>query len=497
MLGPERVPSPISVIQQVSWEGSQLKARLSSEQAFDIPSDVPPSLARAYLRARVRSPLSREVDVCVVLDGSITVAHGSPTDWPSGIAERLISGDLSLGTLRIQVVDAKDVEPCRDPAPVHNVLESATLSQRSEAVQHSQSRTKCAQLEQGASSTQSTSRIERTVSEINLDFAAASLRLNRLKVGVSTDPGGCSYMEDEHSIHAPRGANFAIYCVYDGHGGDQGALFCRERLHFNVVGAPTFHQGDTQSALIAGFRKTEADLLAEQREIFRRGGLPTGDSNGGWIACDCCGCTALVLVVLHDSLHLAWTGDCRAVLCRGGVAVPLTIDHNAYSPREVARVMADGGVMDGNRLGGFLEVTRALGDLDAATGSKPPGLSGEPELRSEPVHVDDEFVVLGSDGLWSAIGTEEVVRIARAELQAYNDASIASDKLVEVALKRHVDDNITAMVVCLRPVAPPAAPQQQRRRLILQNSSAKKGLVSFTALEIGEGQARLQRLTPS
>ena len=42
----------------------------------------------------------------------------------------------------------------------------------------------------------------------------------------------------------------------------------------------------------------------------------------------CCGSTALVALLRADSLHLAWLGDCRAVLCRGGKALDLTADHS-------------------------------------------------------------------------------------------------------------------------------------------------------------------------
>lgn len=45
------------------------------------------------------------------------------------------------------------------------------------------------------------------------------------------------------------------------------------------------------------------------------------------------------------------------------------------------------------------------------------------------------------------------MRLAREELRAYADASMASEKLVEVALKRHADDNVTAVVVLLNAIA--------------------------------------------
>ena len=441
------------VIQLACWDGPLLKARPDAEKTFEVPSDVPPSLARAYLRARVRSPLSKEVEVGVVLKGNTAVAYGSPTDWPRSMAQRVIAGELTLGTLCIQRLGF---------VPEKRIGRGRVAS--------SEGRSRAASFSGASACT-----------------LVVPLRVGKLKVGVGTDRGGCPYMEDEHTVHAKP--DFALYCVYDGHGGGGASQFCRERLHFNVVASPSFVDGEPRAALLAGFRKTESDLLAEQHEALR-----TGE-----VVSECCGCTALVLLVLPDGLHVGWAGDCRAVLCRAGVAVPLTSDHGAGCATEAARVVAAGGEISDNRLGGFLEVTRALGDLDATIGSKPPGLSGEPELRSELTQAEDEFVVLGSDGLWGAIDSEEAVRIARAELQAYNDAEMASEKLVEVALKRHMEDNITAMVVCLRPVPPPPAPTQQRRRLVLTKptgNAAVQPLGGVQALAIGEGQARLARLIP-
>ena len=440
-----------------------LKPDAGSPPAFRVPTHVSPSLARAYLRARMRCPLSREVDVSVVLDKDGTpIAHGSPTDWPAGLGDRVIAGEVTLGTLRIRR---------HGFSAAHDSLRPA--GQRPSAA-----------------------RPGRTGLSPGVRWVA------KLKFGVSSDRGGCSYMEDAHVVHAPAGADFALGCVYDGHGGSFASQFCRERLHFNVMGSAAFVEGDAQTALRDGFLKTENDLLAEQREMARRAGATaerrsaaaTGEGGeaaersaesvgsseassevGEATVHSCCGSTALVVLVRPDGLHVAWAGDCRAVLCRAGGAVALTRDHSVAScDEEVTRVVAAGGWVEGGRLGGFLEVARALGDLDSATASKPLGLSGEPELRSEALTPEDEFVLLGSDGLWGVISSEDAVRIAREELLAYGDAGMASEKLVEVALKRHADDNISAMVVCLNPIPVPAMIEERpaRRRLQLQKPSA-------------------------
>jgi len=301
---------------------------------------------------------------------------------------------------------------------------------------------------------------------------AEKLPLRRLKVGVHADRASCSCMEDESVIHSPPSADFCFCCVYDGHGGLHAAQFCRERLHHNVMASESFARGDSQAALLEGFRKTEADLLREQdEEHTRRRQSPPSPQDD---AQSCCGSTALVLLIRAEQLHLAWLGDCRAVLSREAAPVMLTRDHSVRCARERARVLADGGEVEDDRLWGFLEVSRAFGDLDSATGRKPRGLSGCPELASQPIEAGDEFVVIGSDGLWNVVDPADAVRLARAELQVYNDAAMASEKLVEVALKRHADDNVTAMVVCLNRIASPANPEVRRPRLpLLQRRSSR------------------------
>ena len=55
--------------------------------------------------------------------------------------------------------------------------------------------------------------------------------------------------------------------------------------------------------------------------------------------------------------------DSRAVLCRGGKAVRLTIDHKASLPEEAKRIREAGGFIGRNkRVNGVLAISRALGD---------------------------------------------------------------------------------------------------------------------------------------
>lgn len=62
-------------------------------------------------------------------------------------------------------------------------------------------------------------------------------------------------------------------------------------------------------------------------------------------------------------LHVANVGDCRAVLCRAGEAVQLTVDHTPAVASEAARVETAGGFVSRGRVNGILGVTRSFGDI--------------------------------------------------------------------------------------------------------------------------------------
>ena len=168
---------------------------------------------------------------------------------------------------------------------------------------------------------------------------AAALESNsvagRLKVGVPRRPGRLRHMEDMSVVHQSGSAEapgvHAFCCVYDGHGGERRALRC-EQLHFNVMASAHFRRNEMHETLREGIRKTEADLIDEQRQRGLGGGGGGGSGGGGGGGGDghddgggaVCGSTVLVSLLCADSLHIAWLGDCRAVLSRSGTAVQLT-----------------------------------------------------------------------------------------------------------------------------------------------------------------------------
>lgn len=111
---------------------------------------------------------------------------------------------------------------------------------------------------------------------------------------------------------------------------------------------------------------------------------------------------------------VANVGDCRAVLCRKGRAIDMSQDHRPTYLSEKRRVEELGGFIDDGYLNGVLSVTRALGDWDMKLprGSSSP-LIAEPEFQQITLTEDDEFLIIGCDGIWDVMSSQQAVSLVR------------------------------------------------------------------------------------
>ncbi|XP_066534150.1 pyruvate dehydrogenase phosphatase catalytic subunit 1 [Hoplias malabaricus] len=204
-------------------------------------------------------------------------------------------------------------------------------------------------------------------------------------------------------------------------------------------------QPDVAEALVSAFKRLDNDISLEAQ---------VGDPNAFlhyWVLrVAFSGATACVAHVDGNDLHIANTGDGRAVL---GVqesdgsfsALTLSNDHNAQNEAEVQRVKSEHPrseaktVVKQDRLLGLLMPFRAFGDVKFKWSIElqrrvlesgpdqlhenehakfippnyhtPPYLTAEPEITRHRLRPQDRFLVLGSDGLWETLHRQEVVRI--------------------------------------------------------------------------------------
>ncbi|KAI0522890.1 hypothetical protein KFK09_005279 [Dendrobium nobile] len=182
------------------------------------------------------------------------------------------------------------------------------------------------------------------------------------------------------------------------------------------------------------------------------------------------------------SLVVANAGDCRAVLSRRGKAIEMSSDHKPSCMGERKRIEATGGFVYDGYLNGQLNVARALGDwhmegMKVADGLGP--LSAEPEVRKMKLTEEDEFLIIGCDGIWDVFRSQNAVDFARRKLQEHNDPATCCKDLVDEALKRKSGDNLSVVVVCFNSIPPPAlaAPKPRVQRSI--SAEGLKELQSF------------------
>ncbi|XP_038701203.1 probable protein phosphatase 2C 22 isoform X2 [Tripterygium wilfordii] len=295
-----------------------------------------------------------------------------------------------------------------------------------------------------------------------------------VRSGACADIGVRSYMEDvyvcvDNFMHDYGNKSIidgpsSFYGIFDGHGGKHAADFACNHLPRFIVEDEEFPQ-QIERVLVSAFLQTDT-AFAEACSLD---------------AALASGSTALVAVVLGRLLVVANAGDCRAVLCRRGKAVEMSRDHKPICSKERMRIEASGGSIWDGYLNGQLNVTRALGDwhMEGMKGADGGPLSAEPEVMTKELTEEDEFMIIGCDGIWDVFRSQNAVDFARRRLQEHNDPVMCSKDLVEEALKRKSWDNLSAVVVCFQSRSPPNLVAPRSR---VQRSFSAEGLRELQSL---------------
>ncbi|XP_060212887.1 protein phosphatase 2C 37-like [Lycium barbarum] len=292
------------------------------------------------------------------------------------------------------------------------------------------------------------------------------------KFGSTSICGRRRDMEDAVAIHPSfcneNSNNLHFYGVYDGHGCSHVAMKCKERMH-EIVKNEVEKKESWKDAMIQSFSEMDKEVVD-----YSSGSFPSGSDCRCELQtpqCDAVGSTAVVAVVTPDKIVVSNCGDSRAVLCRNGVAIPLSVDHKPDRPDELNRIQEAGGRViywDGARVLGVLAMSRAIGDNYLK-----PYVISEPEVTITERTDEDECLILASDGLWDVVSNETACGVARMCLQSRrppsptgspgNDITVtgageSSDKacsdasilLTKLALARRSTDNVSVVVVDLR-----------------------------------------------
>jgi serine/threonine protein phosphatase PrpC len=177
------------------------------------------------------------------------------------------------------------------------------------------------------------------------------------------------------------------------------------------------------------------------------------------------GCTACVMSIdeTKKKLYFANAGDSRVVMCKKGVAEPMSEDHKPEMESEKTRIYkADGWISDG-RVKGNLNLTRGFGDLEYKQNKnlKPEEqmITANPDIKVVDFTNDIDFVIIGCDGIWDCLKNQEACDFVSKKLK--DNPEIQISKIVEDMLDTIVAkdlynetgvgcDNMTCVVIVFK-----------------------------------------------
>ena len=256
-----------------------------------------------------------------------------------------------------------------------------------------------------------------------------------------------------------------FFVICDGHGGDKVSNYVAPALKKHFMN-PKIKYPLTDNFVSKIFSYIQHEIIQHPEQIASY-----------------CGSTALALIRYLDhfkqeNIQIINSGDCRAVLSRKGLAIPLTKDHKPSWPDERKRINI---VNKNNRNNikevhfdagdwrvGDLSVSRSFGDLDNT-----PHVTHEPESFHCILQPDDEFIIMACDGLWDNVQNHEAVNFIRDHLnnsglelyqltyqfhgkiliypsdEVKNTNNIAR-KLASYAIAKGSNDNVSILIIFLK-----------------------------------------------
>lgn len=252
-------------------------------------------------------------------------------------------------------------------------------------------------------------------------------------------------MEDAHCVELSleKDSEAAYFAVFDGHGGKNFALYCSEHLHGALKRDKHYSKGDYRSALKETFLSLDKRLQDDPSLNFQ---FEPG------------GTTAVAVLVKDNTLFCANVGDSRAIASVSGTVLELSHDHKPLALAEERRIYKAGGWVEFNRVNGNLALSRAIGDYNFKHNTDLPQeqqiITAEPDVISEQVTPELEFIVLACDGVWDVMSNHEVVAFVRKRIAEAMKPELICEALMDHCLAPDCRmggigcDNMTVVLVC-------------------------------------------------
>lgn len=247
--------------------------------------------------------------------------------------------------------------------------------------------------------------------------------------------------EDKHNIflnkdgHDKNSNSINYFAVFDGHGGKAVSHYLHRVLYKYFIN-----------------KKMKYPLTKEtSRKVFKyvQDMLIKSHNKEATEAGSTCLMACQFAKSGQEYLNVLNLGDCRMVLCRNNIGMPLTKDHSPMMPEEKTRIEQLGGRIY-NDLGVWriqnLSVSRSFGDLDSSK-----YVSHIPDLYRYKLSSKDQFFIIACDGLWDVFTCQDAVNFVLhncydLKTKKWRNTGSIAKKLGDAAIEKGSSDNITAII---------------------------------------------------
>nr|CAB3487538.1 unnamed protein product [Digitaria exilis] len=291
-----------------------------------------------------------------------------------------------------------------------------------------------------------------SISTMSLDVPVTAMDTKkgenrRLAYAVSAMQGYRENMEDAHKVDLnldPRTAT-SFFGVYDGHGGPAVSKYCAKHLHIELRKDAGF-RNDPVAAIQRTFLRMDTMMAS------RKAGKELCEYGAGSEYWDNC----------KKEIRAA-----RFTFC--GQAIVLSTDFKPSLPGERERIENTGRTVyvpagRGNieRIDGEIAISRAIGDLAyknvEGLSAEQQAITAYPEVRTEAITHDDQFLIIACDGIWDCLSSQQAVTFVNMYLNSNVGLSVICEALLQHCVSVPSGrDNMTVMLVRFKN-PPPAGP---------------------------------------
>ena len=283
----------------------------------------------------------------------------------------------------------------------------------------------------------------------------------------------------------------SYFAIFDGHGGEECSEFLKENYDKYLIENKNF-PFDIKLSMIETFQKIEEDFFKLK---CKENSFEDSDKSGS---------CALVAIIFDNKVYIANIGDSRAIMSiNGGTKVKqLTVDHKPDNVKEFERALKTGSkiYLDDNDdpfrdestlefikdkielekmkeiknntddekifrvFPSDLAVMRTIGDIKAKKkefGGIPGTIINIPDIFIFEINGNDDFIVMGCDGIYDDLSNEEIVNAAwlvfknRGKEKNYDIHELsmeACDIIIKYGLEKQTTDNLSCIIIGLEGV---------------------------------------------